>query len=55
MDAPDDWLRRGVEFFGRAAWKNTADDLKYLRWLRKKLADDGIDVDKYYFPPELDS
>jgi hypothetical protein len=47
-------IYRAVEFFGDAAWKNSSDDLKYLRWLRKKLIDDGIDVSKYHFPSELD-
>ena len=48
-------IYRGVEFFGAAAWENSSDDLKYLRWLRKKLVDDGVDVSKYHFPAELDS
>jgi len=46
---------RGVGFFGEAAWENSSDDIKYLRWLRKKLVDDGVSVAKYRFPPEVDS
>ncbi len=50
-----DLMYRGVEFFGAAAWENGDGDLKYLRWLRKKLLDDGASVKKYKFPEELDS
>ena len=50
-----DLMFRGVEFFGAAAWENSDDDLKYLRWLRKKLLDNGVSVAKYRFPEELDS
>ncbi len=45
-----DVIYRAVKFFGEAAWENTAEDLKYLRWLKKKLSDAGVNVDKYHFP-----
>jgi hypothetical protein len=46
-------IHRAVNFFGGAAWENTPDDLKYLRWLKKKLTDNGVDVEPYRFPDEV--
>lgn len=46
-------MYRAVQFFGAAAWDNSSDDIKYLRWLKKKLIDNGIDVSPYQFPPEV--
>jgi predicted nucleic-acid-binding protein len=45
-------IYRAVSFFGSAAWDNSADDVKYMKWLRQKLIGAGINVDKYQFPPE---
>jgi hypothetical protein len=52
--AKADAIYRAVRYFGGAAWENTEDDLNYFRWLRQRLIDEGIDVAKYHFPPELD-
>ena len=46
-------MYRAVQFFGVAAWENSPDDIRYLRWLKKKLTDDGLDVSPYQFPPEV--
>ena len=43
----------GVKLFGEPAWRNSPDDIGYLRWLRDKLVNEGIDVGKYRFPPEV--
>lgn len=48
-----DLIYRAVQFFGGAAWENTSEDLKYLRWLRQKLLNAGVNVDKYHFPSEV--
>jgi hypothetical protein len=46
-------IYRAVEAFGGAAWENSTDDLNYLRWLKSKLVDAGVDVAKYHFPVEV--
>lgn len=42
-----------VDLAGGAYWENSKDDIKYLVSLYKKLRDEGVDVDKYKFPPEV--
>jgi hypothetical protein len=44
---------RAVDLFGEAAWENSDYDLGYLRWLYRRLQDEGADVARYRFPPEV--
>lgn len=46
-------MYHAVDLAGEAYWENSKSDIKYLASLYRKLRDEGVDVDKYKFPPEV--